>query len=59
LPKYSLSTPAIAAVVRWSALAVSPPLWLLFPLQTLHALSYAATFFASSATVCAFSAIFS
>jgi len=36
-----------AAVLRWSALAVSPPLWALFPLQALHALSYAATFLAS------------
>lgn len=36
-----------AAVLRWTALAFSPPLWLLFPLQTLHALSYAATFLAS------------
>jgi MFS transporter, PPP family, 3-phenylpropionic acid transporter len=34
-------------VVRWTALAFSPPLWALFPLQTLHALSYAATFLAS------------
>lgn len=36
-----------AAVVRWTALALSPPLWLLFPLQALHTLSYAATFLAS------------
>jgi PPP family 3-phenylpropionic acid transporter len=28
-------------------LAFSPPLWLVFPLQTLHVLSYAATFLAS------------
>jgi PPP family 3-phenylpropionic acid transporter len=35
------------AVLRWTALAFSPPLWALFPLQTLHALSYAATFLAS------------
>jgi PPP family 3-phenylpropionic acid transporter len=38
---------AVAAVVRWSALAFAPPLPLLFPLQALHALSYAATFMAS------------
>jgi PPP family 3-phenylpropionic acid transporter len=37
----------IAAVVRWTALAFSPPLWLVFPLQALHFLSYAATFLAS------------
>ncbi|MBS0364186.1 MAG: MFS transporter [Proteobacteria bacterium] len=36
-----------AAIVRWTALAFSPPLWLLLPLQSLHAFSYAATFFAS------------
>lgn len=42
-----LALGASAAVVRWTALALSPPLWLLFPLQALHALSYAATFLAS------------
>jgi PPP family 3-phenylpropionic acid transporter len=36
-----------AAVVRWTALAFSPPLWLLFPLQGLHTLTFAATFVAS------------
>src|SRR4030095_10232299 len=36
-----------AAIVRWTAVAFSPPLWLVFPLQTLHVLSYAATFLAS------------
>lgn len=36
-----------AAVLRWTAFAFSPPLWALFPLQALHALSYAATFIAS------------
>ena len=36
-----------AAVVRWTALAYSPPLWALFPLQALHTLSFAATFLAS------------
>ena len=34
----------VAAVVRWTALAFAPPLWLLFPLQALHTFSYAATF---------------
>jgi PPP family 3-phenylpropionic acid transporter len=29
------------------SLSFSPPLWLVFPLQTLHALGYAATFLAS------------
>lgn len=36
-----------AAVVRWTILAFAPPLWALFPLQALHALTYAATFIAS------------
>src|SRR5580698_2168307 len=35
------------AVVRWTCLAMSPPLWLLFGLQTLHALSFTATFMGS------------
>jgi PPP family 3-phenylpropionic acid transporter len=37
----------LAAVLRWTAYAFSPPLWLLFPLQGLHALSFAAVFMAS------------
>ncbi|WP_298743485.1 MFS transporter [uncultured Brevundimonas sp.] len=37
---------AAAAVLRWSALALAPPLWLLWPLQALHALTFAATFLA-------------
>jgi PPP family 3-phenylpropionic acid transporter len=36
-----------AAVLRWTLLAFAPPLWMLFPLQALHALTYAATFIAS------------
>jgi PPP family 3-phenylpropionic acid transporter len=35
-----------AAVVRWTALALTPPLWLLWPLQALHALTFAATYLA-------------
>ena len=46
-PRHLLLLGGVAAVVRWTALAASPPLWALFPLQTLHALSYAATFLAS------------
>jgi PPP family 3-phenylpropionic acid transporter len=46
-PRNLLALGGLGAVVRWTALAFSPPLWLLFPLQTLHALSYAATFIAS------------
>jgi len=37
----------VAAVIRWTAFAFTPPLWLLFPLQALHALSFAAVFMAS------------
>jgi MFS transporter, PPP family, 3-phenylpropionic acid transporter len=46
-PRNLLALGAAAAVVRWSALAFAPPLWVVFPLQALHALSYAATFLAS------------
>ena len=35
------------AVVRWTCMAMSPPLWLLVPLQTLHALTFTATFMGS------------
>lgn len=34
----------VAAVVRWGALALSPPLWIVFPIQMLHTFTYAATF---------------
>lgn len=37
---------AAAAVVRWIAMALAPPLWVLWPLQALHALSFAATYLA-------------
>jgi PPP family 3-phenylpropionic acid transporter len=46
-PRNLLALGGAGAILRWTALAFSPPLWVLFPLQTLHALSYAATFFAS------------
>jgi MFS transporter, PPP family, 3-phenylpropionic acid transporter len=46
-PRNLLALGGAAAIVRWTALAFSPPLWALFPLQALHALSYAATFLAS------------
>lgn len=35
-----------AAVLRWSLMALAPPLWLLWPLQSLHALTFAATYLA-------------
>ncbi len=37
-----LTIGAAAAVFRWGITALSPPLWLLFPLQALHALTYCA-----------------
>jgi PPP family 3-phenylpropionic acid transporter len=46
-PRNLLALGGAAAVLRWTAYAFSPPLWLVFPLQALHALSYAATFLAS------------
>ncbi|MFN3522195.1 MAG: MFS transporter [Phenylobacterium sp.] len=46
-PRRLLVLGGAAAVVRWTALAFSPPLWALFPLQALHTLSFAATFLAS------------
>ena len=46
-PRTLLMIGGVAAIIRWTAMAFSPPLWLLFPLQALHALSYAAIFFAS------------
>ncbi|MEO1039739.1 MAG: MFS transporter [Pseudomonadota bacterium] len=33
-----------ASVARWTALALSPPIWVLFALQGLHALTFAATY---------------
>jgi len=41
----------IAALIRWTALAFSPPLWMLFPLQALHALSFMASFLGSLALI--------
>jgi PPP family 3-phenylpropionic acid transporter len=35
------------ATVRWGVMAFAPPLWLLWPLQTLHAFTFAATFAAT------------
>ena len=46
-PRRLLVLGGVAAVVRWGALGLSPPLWLLFPIQALHALSFCATFMAS------------
>ncbi|MBU1378257.1 MAG: MFS transporter [Alphaproteobacteria bacterium] len=46
-PRNLLVLGGAAAMLRWTALAFVPPLWVLFPLQLLHVLSYAATFLAS------------
>jgi len=46
-PRNLLVLGGAAAAVRWTAFALGPPLWLLFLLQTLHGLTYAATFLAS------------
>lgn len=45
-PERLLLLAAGAGVIRWSASAFAPPLWLLFPLQGLHALTFAAAFVA-------------
>ena len=46
-PRNLLVLGGVAGIVRWTGLALTPPLWLVFPLQALHSLSYAATFLAS------------
>ncbi len=37
----------LAATLRWSAMAIDPPLWVIFPLQTLHAMSFGAAHLAA------------
>lgn len=46
-PRNLLVIGGTAALVRWTVLAFSPPLWLLLPMQALHTFTYAATFLAS------------
>ncbi len=43
-PETLILVGGIGAVVRWTALAALPPVWVLVPLQLLHALSFATTF---------------
>ncbi|HEX6858938.1 MAG TPA: MFS transporter [Caulobacteraceae bacterium] len=43
-PERLLILGGVAAVIRWTAFAFSPPVWLLFPLQALHTFTFAATF---------------
>ncbi len=38
---------ALASVVRWTITAFSPPLWLLFPVQALHGLTFGAAHLAA------------
>lgn len=42
-PEYLVLAGGVAAVVRWTAYAFSPPMWLLIPLQATHAMTFAAT----------------
>lgn len=46
-PRHMLVMGGLASVIRWTGLAFSPPLWLVFGLQALHVFTYAATFLAS------------
>lgn len=46
-PEKLLVLGGAAAMLRWTAYAFAPPLWLLFPLQALHAVTFAAAFMAS------------
>ena len=43
-PEALIVAGGISAVVRWTLMAALPPLWLLFPLQLLHAGTFALTF---------------
>jgi PPP family 3-phenylpropionic acid transporter len=43
-PAMLLAIGSAASVVRWGLTALSPPLWGLFVLQSLHALTFAATY---------------
>ncbi len=43
-PETLIVAGGVGAVVRWTALAALPPLWVLVFIQLLHALSFAATF---------------
>ena len=37
----------LAATLRWGVMAFDPPLWIIFPLQTLHAMSFGAAHLAA------------
>jgi PPP family 3-phenylpropionic acid transporter len=38
---------AVGGLIRWTVLAYSPPLWVLIPIQCLHAATFTATFMGS------------
>ena len=40
-PAHALALGALAGLIRWAALSVTPEPWMLWPLQILHALSFA------------------
>jgi PPP family 3-phenylpropionic acid transporter len=42
-PAALITAGSAAAILRWGAMSLDPPLWLLFPIQVLHSLTYAAT----------------
>lgn len=46
-PVMLLMAAATASIVRWSATALSPPLWLLFPVQALHGVTFGAAHLAA------------
>ncbi|MDF1768311.1 MAG: MFS transporter [Maricaulis sp.] len=43
-PAHLMMLGGLASLVRWGLTALSPPVWALFPLQALHALTFAATY---------------
>ncbi len=45
-PWRMLVVAGVLSVVRWGVLMLSPPLWLLWPVQALHLFSFAATYLA-------------
>ncbi|MEM8790211.1 MAG: MFS transporter [Pseudomonadota bacterium] len=50
-PTKSLIVAATAGVLRWSAMLSDPPLWMLWPLQSLHALTFALSLLAGMAFI--------
>ncbi|MFO1012184.1 MAG: MFS transporter [Caulobacteraceae bacterium] len=46
-PERLLVLGGAGALVRWTCLAFSPPLWLLVPVQALHSMTFTATFIGS------------